>query len=53
MKTNYTRRRILQGTALATAGAAVPFFGPWKHTRVYAATSDKPIKFGLTHDASG
>ena len=53
MTTTYNRRRILQGTALATAGFGVPFFGPWKHTRVYAAASDKTIKIGLTHDASG
>jgi branched-chain amino acid transport system substrate-binding protein len=27
--------------------------GPWAHTRVYAAMSDKPLKIGLTSDASG
>ena len=45
-----TRRKLIQGTAL-TAGAVV--FGPWKFNRVFAASSDKPIKIGLTHDASG
>ena len=49
MTKQLSRRRLLIGTALT--GAA--FFGPWKHTRVYAAASDKPIKIGLTHDASG
>jgi len=51
MSNTITRRGLLKGTALAGAGAA--FFGPWKHTRVYAAASDKPIRIGLTHDASG
>ncbi len=50
MKTGITRRKLIQGTAL-TAGAAV--FGPWKFNRVFAATTDKPILIGLTHDASG
>ena len=45
-----TRRKLIQGTAL-TAGAVV--FGPWKFNRVFAASSDKPILIGLTHDASG
>lgn len=45
-----TRRKLIQGTAL-TAGAVV--FGPWKLNRVFAASSDKPILIGLTHDASG
>jgi branched-chain amino acid transport system substrate-binding protein len=50
MRRPITRRKLIQGTALA-AGAAV--FGPWKYNRVYAASSDKPIRIGLTHDASG
>ncbi len=53
MTKKITRRRVLQGTALAGVGAGVVFFGPWEHNRVYAAASDKPIKIGLTHDASG
>lgn len=50
-KLRISRRKLLQGTALATAGAT--FFGPWKYNRVYAAKTDKPILIGLTHDASG
>ena len=45
-----SRRTVLKTTA---ATGAVAFFGPWKHNRVYAAASDKPIKIGLTMDASG
>jgi branched-chain amino acid transport system substrate-binding protein len=50
-----SRRSFVKNTSLVTAGAAgaAAFMGPWKHTRVYAAASDKPIKIGLTHDASG
>jgi len=44
-------RRGLLGTALAAGGATV--FGPWKHNRVHAASTDKPIRIGLTSDASG
>ncbi|MBL6953376.1 MAG: ABC transporter substrate-binding protein [Alphaproteobacteria bacterium] len=56
MSSKITRRSMLRGTALATVGAAgagATFFGPWKHNRVYAAGTNKPIKIGLTHDASG
>ena len=56
MSSKITRRSMLRGTALATAGVAgggAAFLGPWKHNRVYAAGTDKPIKIGLTHDASG
>ena len=45
------RRALVAGTA-AAAGAAA-FMGPWKHNRVWAQRSDKPILIGLTHDASG
>lgn len=38
---------------LLTGAAAGVFMGPWKHVRVYAAATDKPIKIGLTTDASG
>lgn len=51
MKTRITRRALLAGTA-ATAGA-LGFMGPWKHNRVWAQKTDKPILIGLTHDASG
>ncbi len=46
-----TRRTLLKTTV--AAGAAGAFFGPWKHNRVYAAGTDKPIKIGITSDASG
>ncbi|MGE3067133.1 MAG: ABC transporter substrate-binding protein [Hyphomicrobiaceae bacterium] len=45
-----SRRRMVKGVA-AAAGAAT-FFGPWKHNRVWAQGA-KPIKLGLTCDASG
>lgn len=45
-------RRTLLGTAAAAGGAAA-FFGPWTHTRVHAAGTDKPIRIGITSDASG
>ncbi len=47
-----SRRRALQTAGAASAGVAA-FMGPWKHVRVYAQATDKPIKIGLTHDASG
>ncbi len=56
--TTKTRKRIsrrvalTRGSALAAAGAAT-FFGPWKHTRYFVSAAQKPIKIGLTHDASG
>ncbi|MBT9290942.1 ABC transporter substrate-binding protein [Prosthecodimorpha staleyi] len=47
-----SRRRLLQGSATAAALAGVgSFFGPWHHNRAYAQS--KPIKIGLTCDASG
>jgi len=46
-----TRRHLLKTTV--GAGAAGAFFGPWKHNRVYASATDKPIKIGITSDASG
>jgi branched-chain amino acid transport system substrate-binding protein len=47
--THLTRRRLLQGSAVGAALA--PFHGPWHHNRAYAQS--KPIKLGLTCDASG
>src|SRR5215207_2390394 len=48
----FTRRGLLQGSAVGTALAgAGAFFGPWTHNRAYA--QGKPIKLGLTCDASG
>jgi branched-chain amino acid transport system substrate-binding protein len=55
---NQTRRKILKASAMAaaTAGAwgAAPFYGPWKHNRVWSqAAQKKPLVIGLTMDASG
>ncbi len=50
-KPTISRRGLLKSTG-ATAGLAA-FFGPWRHNRVYAAATDKPIKIGITSDASG
>ena len=44
-----TRRGFLGASAATTAS----FFGPWQFNRVYAADSDKPIRIGITSDASG
>ncbi|MEE9589673.1 MAG: ABC transporter substrate-binding protein [Hyphomicrobiaceae bacterium] len=52
-KSNISRRSLLTGLGVASAGAGTAFFGPWKHNRVYAAASEKPIKIGITSDASG
>ena len=46
-----SRRALLSSSGALAAGAA--FMGPWAHNRVYAAMSDKPLKIGLTSDASG
>jgi branched-chain amino acid transport system substrate-binding protein len=46
-----SRRRLLTTAAAATGGMA--FMGPWKHTRVYAQGAAKPIRLGITSDASG
>jgi branched-chain amino acid transport system substrate-binding protein len=47
-----SRRDVLKLSA-AASGGLVPFMGPWRLVRVWAAATDKPIKIGLTHDASG
>lgn len=51
-KKGISRRRFVGGT-VAAAGltGATSFFGPWKHNTAYA--QNKPIKLGLTCDASG
>ena len=49
-----TRRRLVKTSAMAaalTGGATL--MGPWKHLHVYAQGAKKPIKLGLTCDASG
>jgi branched-chain amino acid transport system substrate-binding protein len=48
-----SRRKLLKTSALGTLGAVSTFYGPWKHNRVYAQATDKPILIGLTSDASG
>lgn len=50
LKSKVTRRGLF-GAAAAVGAAGV--YGPWKHNRVYAAASDKPIRIGITSDASG
>ncbi len=48
-----TRRRVLRGSLMAAAlGGTGAFFGPWRTNRVWAQGA-KPIKLGLTCDASG
>jgi branched-chain amino acid transport system substrate-binding protein len=52
-RSTISRRSFLQTSLLAGTAGSAALFGPWKHNRVYAAMSDKPLKIGLTHDASG
>ena len=48
-----SRRTILKGSLMtATLAGAGAFYGPWTHNRAYAQ-GKKPIKLGLTCDASG
>src|SRR3954464_741644 len=53
-KREISRRGVLKGSLMASvlAGTA-SYFGPWKENRVWAQGSAKPIKLGLTCDASG
>ncbi len=51
MNKTLTRRGFL-GASAATTGVAT-VYGPWRWNRVYAAQSDKPIRIGITSDASG
>jgi branched-chain amino acid transport system substrate-binding protein len=48
-----TRRNFFKKAGLTTLGAGTVFYGPWKHNRVYASQTDKPILIGMTSDASG
>ena len=52
-KTDASRRNFLKMAGLVTASAGATFYGPWKHNRVYASATDKPILIGMTSDASG
>ena len=48
-----SRRAIMKGGLMAAAaGGTASFFGPWQNNRVWAQGA-KPIKLGLTCDASG
>jgi branched-chain amino acid transport system substrate-binding protein len=47
-----SRRDIVKGGLMAAAGTAA-FYGPWQHNRVWAQGAKKPIRLGLTCDASG
>ncbi len=50
-KTTISRRVLLGG---ASAASAVSLFaGPWKHNRVWAQGAAKPLRIGITADASG
>src|SRR5262245_42409538 len=52
--TGISRRRLLRTSAMAAAlGGGATLFGPGTHTRVWAQGAKKPIKLGLTCDASG
>ncbi len=46
-------RRTLLCKSIAGVAAAAPFFGPWRANRVYASSTDKPIRIGLLHSATG
>jgi len=48
MSKTFSRRRVLKGAAI---GAGFAFFGPFRH--ISYAQGKKPIKLGLTCDASG
>ena len=49
-----SRRTIVKGSLMtAVLGGSGEFFGPWVHNRVWAQGATKPIKLGLTCDASG
>ncbi len=52
MKKDSIATLINRRTLLGTTAAGVTLFGPFRHTRMLRA-AEKPIKIGLTHDASG
>ncbi len=52
MSNSTITRRGLLGSAVAAGGVA-GFMGPWRHNRVYAQATDRPIRIGVTSDASG
>lgn len=52
MTDRITRRGLVKGGAMLAGAGLGTFYGPWKHNRAYAQEG-KPIKIGLTCDASG
>ena len=53
-KREISRRGVLKGSLMASALAGTAsYFGPWRENRVWAQGAAKPIKLGLTCDASG
>lgn len=53
-KSRITRRGALKASLMtATLAGTASLFGPWQHNRVWAQGTKKPIKLGLTCDASG
>lgn len=53
-KSRITRRGALKASLMTAALAGTAsVFGPWQHNRVWAQGTKKPIKLGLTCDASG
>ena len=52
MKKDSLMDGISRRALLGSAAAGVTLFGPFRHVRMVRA-QDKPIKIGLTHDASG
>jgi len=52
--TGTSRRNVVKGSLMAAVAAGTAtVFGPWQHNRVWAQGVKKPIKLGLTCDASG
>ena len=52
MSKNTISRRVLLGAAGAASAVSL-FAGPWKHNRVWAQGAAKPLRIGITSDASG
>jgi branched-chain amino acid transport system substrate-binding protein len=52
MSKNTISRRVLLGAAGAASAVSL-FAGPWKHNRVWAQGAAKPLRIGITADASG
>src|SRR3954463_14500442 len=49
-----SRRSVLKGSLMASViGGTGSFFGPWEENHAWGHGGPKPIKLGLTCDASG